>query len=420
MFGTRSELQQMLGTRTKYEDLEYADPYTKECLDEKSRTGDPLADRLLLQMSEDDLVVGAWRDLIDIVVKEADTRGGVYQEFIDFSNSVPEWVNFEKMVPAQRVIFTRIPNTLYTGMLSFLGGALIPSAFSVAAASEFANQGPPRLIESGTFILKPALGVEPGSLAHYELMRVRVIHAAIRFFMNQKRGEHVGDELLGDDEYVNQSQMTYFMTGFSFLHLRTATRMGIALSDEQLESHHHLWRYMGYVMGIDEDVLTEDLFEEQKLAHAVMKHEVRPELTDHEFVTMIETLLNEAFPKWKTARSRERELMEMKAVILYALGEDFVGGWGLSFSDPDLRAGLRRAKLKVQTADAIQRLKPVELVQFELVKQQFVRGRKKLLLSIDTTGGEDTLGEISESDEKHPMVKVFETVIAKLETASAN
>ena len=418
MLTQRSELQSMLSTRKHYEDLEYAEPFTEEFLDEKSRRGDPLADRVLEQLSEDGLLGGAWRDLIDTVVEEAESQGGIYQEFMDVSNTVPDWVNFDKMVPAQRVIFTRIPNTLYTGMLSFFGGALIPSALSVAAASEFANAGPPRLIESGTFILKPALGVEPGSLAHYELMRVRVIHGAIRFFMNQKRGEHPGDKLLGDNEYVNQSQMTYFLTSFSFMHLRTATRMGIILSDEQLESHHHMWQYMGYVLGIDEDLLTENLFDEEVLAHAMLKHEVDPELTDGAFVEMLEEVIGGMLPKWKSAKAKERSLTEMKAVILYAIGEDVICGWGLSFSDPELRAALRRAKRRIQITDTIQRFKPNEIAQFNIVKWQFLRGRKKLLGTIDTTGGEDTLGEISESGEKGPVVKKLETIISKFEDAS--
>ena len=414
MFNSNSALVNMLSTRTKYKDLEYAAPFTKEFMDEKARTGDPLADKLVAQMNEDGLLGGAWRDMIDIVVKEAKSRGGIYQEFMDYCYNVPDWVDFELMKPSQRMIFSRIPNTLFTGSLTFFGGAFVPSALSVAAASQFASQGTPRLIESGTFILKPALGMKPNSIAHYELIRVRVIHAAIRFFMGQKRGEHIGDGLLGEDEYVNQTQMAYFLTSFSFLHLRTCIRLGMKLTDKEIMSPHHRWQYMGYLLGVDEDLLTDDLAEEKKLAIAALKRETKPELTDTLFLYMLSGMINKLGEK-KSEKAREESLLEFKAVLLDSIGDDFIGGWGLSWDEPGMREALKRAKKKVARIDFIQRIKPVEMLQHFIVKKQFVSQRKKLLLAIPTTGGEDALGEVHEKKERGYTMKRFDNVIRQME-----
>ena len=415
MPNSRSALVDMLSTRTKYKDLEYSAPFTKEFMDKKAKIGDPLADKLVAQMNEDGLLGGAWRDLIDVVVAEAKARGGIYQEYVDFCYKVPDWVDFDLMVPSQRMIFSRIPNTLFTGSLTFFGGAFVPSALSVAAASQFASQGTPRLIESGTFILKPALGMKPDSIAHYELIRVRVIHAAIRFFMGQKRGEHIGDGLLGEDEYVNQVQMAYFLTSFSFLHLRTCTRLGMKLSDKEIMSHHHRWQYMGYLMGVDEDVLTDTLADEKKLAIAALKRETKPELTDTLFLEMLSAMIAKMGEN-KSPKAREESLLEFKAVLLDSIGDDFIGGWGLSWDEPGMHEALKRAKKKVSRIDFIQRIKPIEMLQHYIVKKQFVSKRKKLLLAIPTTGGEDALGEVHEKKERGYTMQRFDKLIAKLET----
>ena len=415
MFARKSKLTVLLSTRPKYDELAYIAPFTEEFLNNMRKEGDPLADRLLAQMDQDGVLNGAWRDLIDVVVEEAKSRGGIYQEFIDFSYRVPDWVDFDLMKASQRMIFTKMPNTLFTGVTTFFGGSFVPSALSVAASSQFVEQGKPRLIESATFILKPALGMRPGSIAHYELIRVRVIHAAIRFFMNKKRGKHVGDSLLGEDEYVNQSQMAYFLTSFSYIHLRTAIRMGMKLSDEEINSHHHRWQYMGYLMGVDPELLTHDIVEEKKLAISVLKRETNPNITDTFFIDMIKAMVDE-LAEGKSERAKDKVFMEFKAVLLHAIGEDFIGGWGMSMSDPGMKKALRRAKQKVAAIDFVQRQKPVEVLQYHIVKRQFQSNRKKLLLSIETTGGEDALGEVSTGrKERSPMLKRFDNVIENME-----
>ncbi len=411
----KSPLRELLSTRTRYRELEYSDEYSREFLDKKATQGDPLADELITQMDRDDLLKGAWRDLIGVVIKEAETRGGIYQQFVDYCYAVPDWVDFSLMKASQQMVFTKIPNTLFTGAITFFGGSFVPSALSVAASSQFVEEGGPRLIESGTFILKPALGMKPGSIAHYELMRVRVIHGAVRFFMNKKRGQHLGDGLLNDDAYINQCQLAYFLTSFSFIHLRTAIRMGMKLSDEEIKSHHHRWQYMGYLLGVDLDLLTDSIEEEKKLALSVLKREVNPNITDTFFVEMIKDMVDELGEN-RSQKFRDKTFLEFKAVLLYAIGEDFIGGWGMSMDEPGVPEALKRAKRRIAIIDFFQRQKPIAMLQYYIVKKQFLSGRKKLLLSIETTGGEDTLGNVGqEKKPRSPMLKKFDAAIARLE-----
>ena len=414
--GPKSALAESICAPFEYSALEYSEQYSEEFMARLAKTGDPLADDVIARMAEEGLLKGAWRDLVDVVTREAETRGGIYAEFIDQVNRVPDWVDFDLMKPSQRMIFTKIPNLLMTGMITFFGCAFLPRGMSVAASSEFLRQGKPRLIESGTFILKPALGLEPGSMAHHELVRVRIIHGAIRFFMGQKRGENPGDQQLGDDEYVSQTQMAYFLTSFSYLHLRTSLLLGIKLTDEQMISHQHRWRYMGFVMGISEELLTEDLHQERVLAMSALKHEANPEYSHPFFLEMIQEVLGQ-LSEGKSQEFKDALFTEFRAMLLYSLGEDFVGGWAGSMSEPGMRDALHAAQQKIAFIDSIQRIKPVEMLQHFVVRRQFLSQRKKLLLNIETSNAEDALGDIENptQPENYEMFERFRDVIGSMQ-----
>ena len=109
--------------------------------------------------------------------------------------------------------------------------------------------------------------------------------------------------------------------------------------------------------------------------------------------------------------------MEFKAVLLDSIGDDFIGGWGLSWDEPGMHEALKRAKKKVARIDFIQRIKPIEMLQHYIVKKQFVSKRKKLLLAIPTTGGEDALGEVHEKKERGYTMQRFDKLISKLEAS---
>ncbi len=416
--GPMSPLAELVSSHIEYSDLEYREPFTEAFMDRQAKTGDPLADDLIAQMDQDGLLKGAWRDLVDIVVRESEARGGVYRHFIDQTYDVPDWVDFELMKPSQRLIFTRAPNILLTGMITFFGCAFLPSGMSVAASSQFVRQGKPRLIESGTFILKPALGLEPGSLAHHELIRVRIIHAAIRFFLGQRRGENPGDQQLGEDEYVNQSQMAYFLTSFSYLHLRTSLLLGLKLSDEEMESHHHRWQYMGHLMGISDDLLTTDLRQERGLMVSAFKREARPEYCDPFFLEMLREMMDQ-LAEGKNQEYRDTLFTEFRAMLLHSMGEDFIGGWAGSMSDPGLVEALQNAQRKIALMDFIQRLKPIAALQHQVVKRQFLSQRKKILLVLETSLAEDTLGDIEDtvSVDQNELFEQFRSVIGSMPVA---
>jgi hypothetical protein len=81
-----------------------------------------------------------------------------------------------------------------------------------------------------------------------------------------------------------------------------------------------------------------------------------------------------------------------------------------------MKEALKRAKRKTAVIDFFQRQKPVAMLQYYVVKKRFISGRKKLLLEIETTGGEDALGEVKAvKKERGYMLKRFDALVEKMD-----
>lgn len=411
-------LTKLLNDRPLHKDLEFQAPYTEAFLNKKAMIGDDLGDQVIAQLIADGLFKGAWRDVIDIVTLAAEERGGVYKTFMDFSNTVPDWVDFDLMKASQRMVFTKLPGGMLTGLATFFGSMLIPSAFSVIGQSQM-GEDQARLLESSTFILKPAFGVKPGTEAHYEIMRVRLIHGIVRHFSEKQRGTMAGDHILGDNAYVNQCQVAYALHIFSYLHLRSAILMGCKLTDEQIISHHHRWRYMGYIIGIDEDLLTQTIGQEKILCHSLMKREVRPELANDWFAKNLDQMLEELSGSKNKAMMKKR-YEEFKVILLHCMGEDVLHGWGISSDEKKQAKILRSVKLKLKVIDVVQRFKPFEATQYYLVKRFYIKNKGKIGMAGKVKKNGTALGKVEETESrvKNPRMVEFEEIVREMKVAS--
>jgi hypothetical protein len=72
---------------------------------------------------------------------------------------------------------------------------------------------------------------------------------------------------------VNQEDYGATLLVFSLVFSRGMQRLGVPLTQQELDSIHHGWRYAGYVMGVDPRLLTASLEEEHALyATLIRRH----------------------------------------------------------------------------------------------------------------------------------------------------
>jgi len=350
----------------------YSGRFTREFLAERQHVGDPLADAVVAELVRRDALPRDWSQLTDTTMALTESEGGVFREFMNAANFIPSWVDFRKMEPAQRMVFTHLPLLIPAIGTTLLGTAFLPGLFPVAVKSNaIAYDAPSRFAESGMFIVKPAIpgGLQPGGTGHYEILRARLLHGALRYRVSLERGD-LAQDYGRDGMPINQIELAYFLSVFSYLLIRSFVRMGIRVSDEEVESHHLYWRYVGYVLGIDESLLTETMAEEKALCLALIHHMAEPGLSSPAVMNLIRTVLDGNFGGGK--RAGEARMNTAIQLVLHNMGEELLTGWGVKYN-PDHK-GLRRVLLMTKLGGRILGLAPVRSVSYRFLASRVARG----------------------------------------------
>ncbi|KEY19132.1 hypothetical protein SAMN05421765_1831 [Kaistella antarctica] len=92
----------------------------------------------------------------------------------------------------------------------------------------------------------------PNSEAYQLMVRTRLMHSYARLKIKQKT-EKWDYENWG--EPINSWDMIATYTGFSLVFMQGLKKLGIIISDEEEKGLFHLWKYIGYLLGIPVDYL---------------------------------------------------------------------------------------------------------------------------------------------------------------------
>ena len=301
-------------------EIEYAAPYTEAALQNARSICDPLADAVIADLRRTHPIKNP-DDMLAIVRQKAGREGGVYAEFIDTCCDVPEWVDFDAMRRGQRLIAVTGP---LMG-LSLLSGSLVGGYifYKAAMVTAFTGRlGMPgdisrRLVETAAliFYMSRPEEIRPGGKAHEILMRVRLLHGAIRQWTRDS--DRWKEEW---DQPINQEDLAITMSEFSYLNVRSLLRMGVRLSDEEIDAHFALWRYAGHVLGIQDFLLPETFEQEIEQFGPMLKHQARP---DSSFGAATR-ILDEIADKSPLPQAISRDFLYQ--VTAFLVGEELVAG----------------------------------------------------------------------------------------------
>ncbi|MBF5055488.1 hypothetical protein Y5W_00782 [Alcanivorax sp. 521-1] len=264
---TPTELARLrAGPATPREQI-WFDRYSHARLESWRRVQDPLADRCLA-----DIPFRRPSGLLDEVERRAREEGGVYQDFLDHCFTVPGWVDFETMELGRRMYRRHGALQGLVLMCSSLveGYAHNKPSQVLVATGRLQKDVSRRIYETGQMLHNIAApeGLRPGGLGHRTVMEVRLLHAAVRRFLAE-RGDW--DEARYDRP-INQEDMAGTVLEFDYMVVRGLKRMGLYISREEHEAMHYFWRYAGYLLGVDEALLTTTLEEQEVLALQLTSH----------------------------------------------------------------------------------------------------------------------------------------------------
>ncbi|NIH86604.1 oxygenase MpaB family protein [Amycolatopsis granulosa] len=180
------------------------------------------------------------------------------KELVDFFEHVeatPYWVDPARLDRGARAIVrTGVLGLFPLGDMSLMGGYLASRAIkTLVATGEIERKASRRLLETAVWWMDVTT---PGALAvhaagYASALRVRLVHAHVRAAMH-RRPDWDYDEW---DQPVNQVQTAGTLLLFSLVFVYGTQLLGIRFSERERADILHLWRYAGWLLGVDEELL---------------------------------------------------------------------------------------------------------------------------------------------------------------------
>ncbi|UJW34052.1 DUF2236 domain-containing protein [Saccharothrix sp. AJ9571] len=224
-------------------------------LREFAQAEDPAADAVVAMMRENPagraLFERALKDGIDSIEEPPDEL----RRFFRAVEATPLWVDRASVERGARAIVrTGLLGLFPLGDMALMGGYLASRATkSLVGTGAIEHKATKRLVETATWwieVTNPG-ALEPGAEGYAAALRVRIVHAHVRAAMN-RRPDWDYDKW---DRPVNQVQTTGTLLLFSLVFVFGTQLLGIRYTARERADILHLWRYAGWLMGVDEELL---------------------------------------------------------------------------------------------------------------------------------------------------------------------
>lgn len=314
----------------------YSDRFPRELLDTMMAIGDPVVDQATVLLHEDEYRSGEGN--LERLQALADRGDPTAQAFFDHAAHVPDWVDWDLVQRGQRLALAHLE--LYGLSLLhnlFAGATFMRSTQVIAATGRIGGDPSRRIQETGGFIAAVLAdeGARPGAPGHATATRVRLLHGSIRHWFTV--GFDYATPYTGVP--IDQVSLAQTLGLFSHQNIRNLLRMGVPLRRADVEGHHLLWRYVGYLLGIDEQLLTETPEQEAELWSALVAHQAFPELLGE---TAVEGMVDFMAGQMERPASLERRETMARALLHHLSGPEILGVDGVGRHVPTelvLRAG---------------------------------------------------------------------------------
>ena len=294
----------------------YSARYTKALLDDMVHVADPVADDPIRTLDEAAYNPdGGQLEQLRRALEAGEARA---EAFFERAQQRPSWFNADAIRQGQRMASALTIPYGISLMHSLYAGALFPRATLVTGATGRLGSDPARRIhETGAFIaaiLQPG-GLDQGSLGFETAVRVRLLHGSIRAWTTKSAS--FTDSYVGVP--IDQTMLAMTNGLFGYLNIRSLHRLGCKLSPDDVEAHHHMWRYVGYLLGIDDRLLPETPVAEAELWSALVAHQAMPEVLGPTYLDGAAKSIGSVLG------GSDRTVAEVRKLMLYLSGPAWFG-----------------------------------------------------------------------------------------------
>ena len=233
---------------------------------------------------------------------------------------VPVWVDFGAIDRAGELLLrSGAFGGLILGLQSLPYGYASPGGNKpLALSGRLVEQAPRRLSETSRFVHAVCLpgGMRRGSEGFAISVKVRVMHAQVRRLL-WRSGKWKSAEW---GEPINQHDLAATGMLFSLVVLDGLRKLGFHVKPIEAQRYVQLWRYVGWVLGTDPELLFATEAEGLKLADLVMKTQAPP---DDDSRALAKALFESGVRGARDARERKRA--ERMAPVARALSRHLLG-----------------------------------------------------------------------------------------------
>lgn len=222
--------------------------------------GDPLADGVVAMFKEVGHKKG--RELVDraanLGIDNVPDAPPALRAFFEQVEYVPLWVDVERMnrgCDVHRRVGAAAELVLRN--VSLMGGYVASAATKpLAFTAQLDKATSRRLVETGKYWADVTTrdNLLPFTDGWRTSIHVRLMHAQVRGMLTQSpRWDHEAWGLP-----INQADTVATNLLFSYIYLHALRALGFRFTRDERESVIHLWRYAGYLMGVDDKLLPAD------------------------------------------------------------------------------------------------------------------------------------------------------------------
>jgi hypothetical protein len=242
--------------------------YNKELLDLKRLSGDPQADAFIRYAFSDPAKrhqlqqwLGGRSGAEHLNSLQAAFPGFA---FIEKVKELPSWVQ-PRLMKTGAAFYSRHAEII----MSLLGLLSLPYCYTAANGamvlylSELIRKQTTKRLYDTAVVVWGGMGPDAFSKdgnAFEEILKIRIMHAGVRY--------HTLQSGKWDDSWgmpINQEDMAGTNLSFSLIVIRGLRMLGYSVSPEDQSAFMHIWAVVGYLTGLDEDLIPENPKKAQQL-----------------------------------------------------------------------------------------------------------------------------------------------------------
>jgi hypothetical protein len=212
--------------------------------------------------------------------------------FLAAASAIPDWVDRARLGRGQR-FFSDWALHQFTSLYL----ASLPNAYAAAKGvhviwltARLQSDAERRLNETAQFLMDVSApgGFAPGGAAVDRILHVRLMHAAIRWFTDNDpavaRPAEADTAALSSrptwatawGRPINQEDLAGTLLTFTSVVIDAFRRSGVEFSAAGAEDYLYLWRVIGHLLGVDEDLVPQDLATAKELQGRIFTRQHAP------------------------------------------------------------------------------------------------------------------------------------------------